>query len=111
MDLPFDNPLWLLVLALFALGWYLMNRRSRREPDLSALSRVAPAGAPAAEAKAAGDGELVAVITAAIVAASGLSPADFRIRSIQSTGAPGPGQFNTPPWGHADRFSRPEYHR
>jgi Na+-transporting methylmalonyl-CoA/oxaloacetate decarboxylase gamma subunit len=65
---------------------------------------LAPAK-PSAQAQ--GDGELVAVIAAAICAASGASPSSFRIASIQAAGS---GEkesgFNTPVWGRIERFYR-----
>lgn len=60
--------------------------------------------APPKAVPAAGN-ELVAVITAAISAASGLSSSAFRIASIQPEGAREPG-FNTPVWGRIERFNR-----
>jgi len=53
--------------------------------------------------------ELVAVIAAAVAAASGMAPGAFRLASIAAVGGNGP--FNTPPWGHVDRFARPAEHR
>jgi hypothetical protein len=65
--------------------------------------------------------ELVAIIAAAIAAATGMEPGSFRIAGISSAadsghapcfaGRPGrarrPG-LNTPAWGHVDRFARGE---
>jgi hypothetical protein len=64
----------------------------------------APAPQPGS-AQARSGNELVAVITAAISAASGLSSSAFRITSIQPEGAGEPG-FNTPVWGRIERFNR-----
>jgi len=51
-------------------------------------------------------GELIAVIAAAISAASGMEAGSFRVvglrPSMAHTG------FNTPVWGHVDRFTRGE---
>ncbi len=67
---------------------------------------VAPASGPVALQPASAEGpELVAVITAAIAAATGLSPAGFRIASIQAESGSG-GGFNTPVWGRVERFNR-----
>ncbi len=46
------------------------------------------------------DNNLVAVIAAAISAASGAPVSSFRIASIEYSG------FNTPAWGHVDRAGR-----
>jgi hypothetical protein len=46
------------------------------------------------------EGTLVAVIAAAIAAASDAAPDSFRITSIAPSGSRG---FNTPVWGHIDR--------
>jgi Na+-transporting methylmalonyl-CoA/oxaloacetate decarboxylase gamma subunit len=65
-----------------------------------------PASAPVQVQPAAADGaELVAVITAAIAAATGLSPSGFRVASIQANAESG-GGFNTPVWGRVERFNR-----
>jgi hypothetical protein len=53
--------------------------------------------------------ELVAVIAAAVAAASGSAPGSFRIASIVPSESSG--GFNTPVWGHADRLCRPANHR
>lgn len=67
---------------------------------------VAPAPVPSASQPATADSpEMVAVITAAIAAATGLSPAGFRIASIQAETGSG-GGFNTPVWGRVERFNR-----
>jgi hypothetical protein len=57
-----------------------------------------PGGLPDSE------GELVAVIAAAVAAASGMEPGSFRIASL-SASAPSSREcgFNTPVWGHIDR--------
>lgn len=47
------------------------------------------------------DGALVAVIAAAVAASSGMAPGSFRVVGIE------PG-FNTPVWGHVERFNRGE---
>ncbi len=67
---------------------------------------------------AAAQGELVAVIAAAVAAASGMEPEGFRIVGIRgSSGARGSAEdvspfaqrgLNTPAWGHVDRFIRGE---
>lgn len=49
--------------------------------------------------------ELIAVISAAIAAATGKSPAAFHIRSI-SVSPESEGGFNTPVWGRIERFAR-----
>lgn len=46
------------------------------------------------------DPVLVAVITAAIAAASGRPASSFRIASVEADG------FNTPAWGYIDRVAR-----
>jgi len=75
---------------------------------------------------AAVDGELVAVIAAAIAAATGEDPDSFRVVGVSPSGsgqegaapafagrilrrssAPVPG-LNTPAWGHVDRFPQGE---
>jgi uncharacterized MAPEG superfamily protein len=54
-------------------------------------------------------GELVAVIAAAVSAASGMAPGTFRIAGISPSAASAAKVgFNTPVWGHVDRFKRGE---
>ncbi len=60
--------------------------------------------APSPTTPAAAGTELVAVIAAAISAASGISTSAFRIASIQP--AAGDQGFNTPVWGRIERFNR-----
>jgi hypothetical protein len=55
------------------------------------------------DAPASPDEELVAVIAAAISAAGGLEPGAFRIAHLEETRS---GTFNTPAWGHVDRFAQ-----
>ena len=75
--------------------------------SLGARSRTA-AGRSTAVAS---EGELIAVIAAAVAAASGLEPGSFRIAGIRSSVSPrgaagGRAGFNTPVWGHIDRQYR-----
>jgi len=62
---------------------------------------------PASEAGRAADrGVLVAVIAAAVAAASGMEPGGFRVTAIEPSEGSGNRGFNTPVWGHADRLAR-----
>jgi len=96
-----------LLLALFPIIF------KKRQKDIDALaplpsltsfspSAAAPVGAPSAPAGS--DGQLVAVIAAAVAAASGLAPGSFRIAGIEAQGSVG--GFSTPIWGHVDRITR-----
>ncbi|MGA2545380.1 MAG: hypothetical protein ABSF43_02440 [Rectinemataceae bacterium] len=83
-------------------NWRPSSLRSSRKP-------AATAGA---------EGELVAVIAAAVAAASGMAADSFKVVGVE----PSPSKiapssidrssmasgFNTPPWGHVDRFARRE---
>jgi len=60
------------------------------------------------------EGELVAVIAAAVAAASGMELGSFRIVGVQASQASAtqlsqPRGFNTPLWGHIDRSSLGEW--
>ena len=57
--------------------------------------------------------ELVAVIAAAVAASSGMAPGSFRVSSVEAEGLSSPSVpgFNTPVWGHIDRFSRASQNR
>ena len=66
-------------------------------------------------ARAPEGGQLIAVIAAAISAASGMAPDGFRIVGVEKTPNPGSSSssssqrgFNTPVWGHVDRYNRGE---
>lgn len=48
--------------------------------------------------------ELIAVIAAAVAAASGMGVNEFRVVGVNRV--EGSGGFNTPVWGHIDRFAR-----
>ena len=61
----------------------------------AAVERTEDAGIP---------GDIVAAITAAVAAASNLSPSAFRIASIGL--AECDGGFNTPVWGRVERLTR-----
>lgn len=50
------------------------------------------------------EGELVAVLAAAVAAESGMAPGSFRIAGIRAAGKPG--EFSTSIWGHVDRLIR-----
>jgi hypothetical protein len=68
---------------------------------------VGKAQPPDAESEA--SPELVAVLAAAVSAASGMAPESFRIVGFEpSRGSPPQCGFNTPVWGHIDRSSRGE---
>jgi hypothetical protein len=85
-----------LLLSLF-LGSSGRRAAARRPVTSPAEGRSAPAGGSP-------DGELVAVIAAAVAAASGMAPGSFRVAGIREIGTSG--GFSTPVWGHVDRISR-----
>jgi Na+-transporting methylmalonyl-CoA/oxaloacetate decarboxylase gamma subunit len=75
-------------------------------PQAGPAQAVSPKQAEqSASAQAKSGNELIAVIAAAISAASGLSASAFRIASIQPEGAGDLG-FKTPVWGRIERFNR-----
>jgi Na+-transporting methylmalonyl-CoA/oxaloacetate decarboxylase gamma subunit len=99
----------LIVLSLILSGFPLVFRRSGKERParvpLPALSsrRVLGEGSPSPE--------LVAVISAAVCAASGMRPGEFRVAGISPVEEGLPGSFNTPVWGHVDRLCRRTWQR
>ncbi|MBN1243171.1 MAG: OadG family protein [Spirochaetales bacterium] len=68
---------------------------------------VAPANVimPAAQAAGGDEGELLAVIAAAVSAASGMSPGSFRVAAVAPVGST-PAGVNVPAWGFAERIAR-----
>ena len=94
------------VLVLFVVA-RSAGQRARGRAGGSARARAAK-GAPAVGAAQPG-GELVAVIAAAVAAASGMDASSFRIVGVQpSSGETWRRGLNTPVWGHVDRFNRGE---
>ena len=111
-----QNVVAVAVVALALSVLFAATARSRSR------SRQGAAGPPEAIADAASvSEELVAVIAAAIAAASGMEPLSFRIAGISPVvdsgqtpcfaGRPGRVRcsgLNSPVWGHVDRFARGE---
>jgi hypothetical protein len=63
-----------------------------------------PGDAARPELKPAAGGELIAVIAAAVAAATGMEVGSFRIASLSPSAPPrDQSGFNTPVWGHIDR--------
>jgi hypothetical protein len=94
------------ITAVAAIVIYLLGRASGRQGSSPRLGKAIPAGAPAPSPA---EGELVAVIAAAVSAASGMELGSFRLTGIQPSAASlSRGGFNTPVWGHIDRFNRGE---
>jgi len=100
-----DSATWLYaiggiaVLALVVAIRALSKASGGAPEEEAAPARPAPASAP--------EGQLVAVIAAAVAASSGMAPGSFRIASFEAApGMAGGGGFNTPVWGHVDRLVR-----
>ncbi len=91
--------LGLAVLAFLAV-LYLMPTVARlvRKADPT-LSGAGASGTPGEASP-----ELIAVIAAAVAAASGMGVNEFRVVGVNRV--EGSGSFNTPVWGHIDRFAR-----
>ncbi len=84
------------------------KRLEKKRPDLAPLPEIHSHAAPPAHSPAQTSqpgGELVAVITAAISAATGKAPTAFLINSISASSEAGSG-FNTPIWGQIERLAR-----
>lgn len=81
------------------------KQKARREPAPSVGSGEKTEAAAPPSAKPQGlSGEIVAVISAAVAASSGMSPAAFRIASVRASVEEG--GFNTPVWGRIERLAR-----
>lgn len=76
-------------------------------PELNGPSDRQPAQHQVSQAPAAAENNqtLIAVLTAAIAAASGTSASSFRIASIIPASRQ-EGSFNTPIWGRVERYTR-----
>jgi hypothetical protein len=109
MNIAWLNYWWIaaFILLVFVALWRSRQARKRIRDLVEDEAAAAPVPAPAAR-ESSPEGELVAVIAAAVATASGLSADRFRITQIEKAGAAGP--LNTPPWGYVDRLSRsPSY--
>jgi hypothetical protein len=94
--------------AVIVLFLVARSARARLRPASRAAAPVGPAAAQGGPAASAGD-QLVAVIAAAVSAASGMAPGSFRIVDLAPIGAAVAQRgFNTPVWGHIDRLYRGE---
>lgn len=80
-------------------------------PEIHSPAVTSKPGQARAGGEAKPSNDIVAAIVAAISAASGISPSQFRIASINPVGgtqdaAGSAGGFNTPVWGRVERFAR-----
>ena len=94
--------------AIISLFPKLFLKPDKKWHEMAPLPEMVEAATarPIATAGAAGP-ELVAVIAAAVSAASGLAPGSFRIANLEvAPGQTGRGGFTTPVWGHVDRLVR-----
>ncbi len=89
----------------FVLELFKLIFVGRKKPDH--VPSVAPANVimPAAQASGGDEGELLAVIAAAVSAASGMSTGSFRIAGVAPVGST-PSGINVPAWGFAERIAR-----
>ena len=85
-----------LIIALFKVTIAPKEARPALEPQVQSTRPASEAGT---------DSRLVAVIAAAIAAASGSPLSSFRIASIEPASSQA-GGFNTPAWGYIDRVAR-----
>ena len=91
------------IVAVAIVFLFLVARSARLRSRVAPSARSSAKRSDGAAARAAG-GELVAVIAAAVAAASGMEPGSFRIASVSpSGGSSRECGFNTPVWGHIDR--------
>ena len=98
----------LAVLVLFLAARSAGRRTRAGRPQPIRARRRAEGSAKAGGEQSVG-GELVAVIAAAVSAASGMAPGSFRIAGISpSAGSKAERGITTPVWGHVNRFKRGE---
>jgi hypothetical protein len=102
-----------LVIALAAIAVIFLAARAARKNWRPPSRRSARRSSRRPAATGNPEGELVAVIAAAVAAASGMAADSFNVVGLE----PSPSEsdrpsmargFNTPPWGHVDRFARRE---
>jgi len=99
------------ILSLFPL--IFSGRKEKKHPNPAPLPEMSgpsdrqPAQHQVSQAPAAAENDqtLIAVLTAAIAAASGTSASSFRIASIIPASRQ-EGSFNTPIWGRVERYTR-----
>lgn len=100
----------ILIIAMLSLFKVIFGGRAEKKrvhpAPLPEINKPNVKVAPMAETSSRPSSEaLVAVITAAISAASGSSPTSFRVTSVLPV-VESEGSFNTPVWGRVERFSR-----
>jgi hypothetical protein len=106
---------WLIAVAMLGAAWQLRKKSDRAKAEVLGMGTgegeptgsATPAtsgGKAVASQSSPDDALLVAIIAAAVSAASGLAPDKFRITNIAA--AQGLGGFNTPVWSWADRLAR-----
>ncbi len=107
----------LFVMILFLLGFpklFAILKRKEHEslaplPQIVEVTkRTAPSASQIASAPSSSlqDESLIAVLTAAVAAASGSSAGSFAITNVQQAQPEVGGGFNTPVWGRIERLSR-----
>jgi sodium pump decarboxylase gamma subunit len=93
-----------LILLVFVLKLLFGKKPDKKQKKAQSSPELAKIPVAAKPAEAYGM-DLIAVITAAIAAATGSSPSTFRIATINASSDTEPG-FNTPVWGRIERFTR-----
>jgi hypothetical protein len=101
------------VIILVSLAGRAVGKKARSPYSGSPDAKRSAAGAAASSGATAplADGALVAVLAAAVAAASGMSPGSFRVVGIEPSAPASYGSrgLNTPVWGHVERFNRGEH--
>jgi sodium pump decarboxylase gamma subunit len=102
----------LFLIIIFLLGFptffAALKRKEHGHPaPLPQIVEVTKKPAPSASAgEAQEDESLIAVLTAAVAAASGSRPGSFVITQVHPTAPDMGGGFNTPVWGRVERLAR-----
>ena len=101
--------LFLIILFLLGFpGFFAALRRKKHGgpaplPQIVEVTKKTPVATEPAPHE---DESLIAVLTAAIAAASGTKPDSFAITHMHQTPAEDYGSFNTPVWGRVERLAR-----
>ncbi|MEN6500319.1 MAG: OadG family transporter subunit [Rectinema sp.] len=101
--------LFLIIIFLLGFPTFFAALKRREHGQLAPLPQIVEVtkkpAPPASTDTAQEDASLIAVLTAAVAAASGSKPGSFAITQVHPT-APEIGGFNTPIWGRVERLAR-----
>jgi sodium pump decarboxylase gamma subunit len=102
--------LFLIIIVLLGFPRFFAALRRRKHENPAPLPQIVEVTKKPAQTVSVGaaqeDESLIAVLTAAVAAASGSKPDSFAITQVHQTAPESGGGFNTPVWGRVERLAR-----